>query len=495
MSMGTRSFVFVLVTLATTLATRTGWADPLQYNGGPFLETFVIYPLYYGNWSQAEIAKQQDYIVNLAAYMSGKNAPANKQPVMKQYGVDEVSVAAAAKAAPHAQTGILTKKDVRDIIARNQNRKNLPAFGDHTLIVVFPAHGFSVDGTECNGCGGYHTSNSVTDFWAVVPADQGPLVIAHEIFESSADPAIDHFRGWDETVDQCDNAPAITLWFGQIAPPIDNMNGGTCSTTGYTSLDEHQIYGATKAEYLAKYNALWPEGWRLYILQSYVVANGDVLYNAVWRVAGKNTGEIQDYGVSYSKFKSDYNTLFPEGWRLYVLQTYVLANGTVLYNAVWRQGNVDEIQVYGSTLADFSAEWKSLEGWRLVILQSYTLPNGTVLFNAVWRRGGSPELDVWGWDYPRYRARYDELFPQDWRLYILDSYVVRDGTVRYNAAWRPATHGEIQVYGWTFTDYDNEYKKLRNEGWRLYSLTTYVLPGDQVRYDAVWRQGTVDRPL
>ena len=99
------------------------------------------------------------------------------------------------------------------------------------------------------------------------------------------------------------------------------------------------------------------------------------------------------------------------------------------------------------------------------------------------------------WTYTDYRNKYNTLFPEGWRLYILDSYVIADGTVRYNAVWRPATHGETQVYDDTYTAYRNEYNTLFPQGWRLYILNAYVLPGDNVAYDAVWCQGTIDLPL
>jgi hypothetical protein len=51
------------------------------------------------------------------------------------------------------------------------------------------------------------------------------------------------------------------------------------------------------------------------------------------------------------------------------------------------------------------------------------------------------------------------------------------------------------VYDNTYEQYRAEYNKLWTEGLRLYSLTTYVLPGNNVRYDAVFRTGTFDRPL
>src|SRR5206468_8373018 len=130
--------------------------------------------------------------------------------------------------------------------------------------------------------------------------------------------------------------------------------GGVCSTTGYSSLGEIQDYGVTYSQYRSHYDQLWGQGWRLYVLDAYVV-NNQVLYNAVWRPAG-NTPEIQLYGASYSAFRSQYDQLWGQNWRLYILQSYVV-NGQVYYNAVWRPGNGGEIQTYGATYAQYRSTY------------------------------------------------------------------------------------------------------------------------------------------
>jgi murein DD-endopeptidase MepM/ murein hydrolase activator NlpD len=232
---------------------------------------------------------------------------------------------------------------------------------------------------------------------------------------------------------------------------------------------EIQVEGWKYQDYRAAYDQLWPQGWRLHILQSYVL-NGQVLYNAVWRPG--TSGEIQVYGWKYQDFRNKYDQLWPQGWRLHILQSYVL-NGQALYNAVWRPGTSGEIQVYGWTYQDYRKKYDELwpQGWRLHILQSYVL-NGQVLYNAVWRPGTSGEVQVYGWKYQDYRALYDQLWPQGWRLHILQSYVL-NGQVLYNAVWRPSTSGEIQVYGWTYRDYRKKYDELWSQGWRLYCLDAY----------------------
>ncbi len=499
----------------------------LEYWGGPVLERFQIYPLYYGDWTTTEIDAQQAYLTSLTEYISGQNAPAGQQPTIRQYGVMSATVAAPQTANPSAKPITLTRADVVKIISNNQASGKLPAYGANSLLMVFPAHGFTLQG--CDGCS-YHASQAMSKYWAVVPADSGPnmqLVTAHEVFEAATDPVVNTPASWgwlsggyypagssslahDEMVDECGTMTITLSNLGiQIPEVMDNTAGvtvgnpsanqppgGICSTTGYTSLAEIQVYGWTYADYRAKYNKLWIEGYRLYSLQSYVLSTGAVLYNAVWRPEG-NTSEIQYYGVSFSTFKSEYDTLYPQGWRVYILQSYVLPNGDVLYNAVWRPGDVSETQMYGVTYSQFRTQYNTLypEGWRVNILQSYVMPNGDVLYNAVWRSGDTGERQVYGYTYSDFRTEYNTLWSEGWRLYILDSYVISDGTVRYNAVWRPGTHAETQVYDWTYTDYRTEYNTLFTEGWRLYMLNTYVLPGDTVRYDAVWREGTIDRPL
>ena len=76
-----------------------------------------------------------------------------------------------------------------------------------------------------------------------------PLVTAHEIFEAAVDPNGD---GWDEPVDGC--STVISLPFGQIPGAADNTQSGSCSTSGYTSTNEIQVYGWSYEDYRKKYD-------------------------------------------------------------------------------------------------------------------------------------------------------------------------------------------------------------------------------------------------
>jgi hypothetical protein len=202
---------------------------PLIYHGGPVLERFRIFPLYFGNWSAAEQSAQQNYLAGLAGYLSGNGAPANQQPMMRQYGVVSATVAAAHTASPTATPVKLSPADVLTIIHDNQRTGSLPNYSSNTLILLLPAHGFTLDIT--GGCA-FHSSESPTSFFAVVPEDCAvALVSAHEIFEAAANPA---GNGWDEAVDNC--TTIFTPSFGAVPGAVDNTQGGTCSSTGFTKV-------------------------------------------------------------------------------------------------------------------------------------------------------------------------------------------------------------------------------------------------------------------
>jgi hypothetical protein len=230
------STALAIVVLTLLSCGPSAWAQkhpPLEYKGGPVLAKFKIYPLYWGQWTPAAITAQQAYLNGLAGYLSGVGAPKGEVPMLRQYGVNEASVAGYKTANPKAAKS-LSQDEIVQII--KNNAKQLPSFDDHTLIVVFLGKGSSLTAGPGQG---YHHSESNTAFWAAIPLNAGPtlaLVTAHEVFEAATDPGDDNHKGWishdgNEAVDLCTSI--VDLSFGQIPGAADNTQGGTCSKTGY----------------------------------------------------------------------------------------------------------------------------------------------------------------------------------------------------------------------------------------------------------------------
>ncbi len=80
-----------------------------------------------------------------------------------------------------------------------------------------------------------------------------------------------------------------------------------------------QIYGASYADFQKEYDKLWKENWRLYLLNTYV-DGGRPLYDAVWRPG--SAAETQNYGVSYADFQKEYDKLWTENSRVEILNAY-----------------------------------------------------------------------------------------------------------------------------------------------------------------------------
>ncbi|HWB76392.1 MAG TPA: C1 family peptidase [Nannocystaceae bacterium] len=250
------------------------------------------------------------------------------------------------------------------------------------------------------------------------------------------------------------------------------MNAPEYQTTAVwkkSDAEEQQVHGWEYKDYRARYDALWGDGWRLHALEN-KVEDGKVLYSAVWRKVG-NIAEKQIYSNDYDDYRAKYDELWKDGWRLHILNNYVV-DGKVKYTAVFRKGGGGEVQVYGWKYSDYRAKYDEMwkDGWRLAILDNY-VKGGEVKYTAVWKKTGGGEIQVYNKPYAEYRAKYDELWKDGWRLAILDNYV-QGGVVKYTAVWKKTGGSEIQVYGWDYDGFRAKDAELRKAGWRLAILNS-----------------------
>jgi hypothetical protein len=144
-----------------------------------------------------------------------------------------------------------------------------------------------------------------------------------------------------------------------------------------------------------------------------------------------------------------------------------------LYDGIWRPSDSAEIQWYGQTYDEYQKKYADLwkQNWRIYLLNTY-VANGKVLYDAVWRPGNTAEIQWYGQTYDEYQKKYTDLWKQNWRIYLLNTYVA-NGKVLYDAVWRPGNTGEIQWYGQTYDEYQKQYAGLWQQNWRLQVLRTY----------------------
>ncbi len=185
------------------------------------------------------------------------------------------------------------------------------------------------------------------------------------------------------------------------------------------------------------------------------------------------------FGWRYSQFRQKYDQLWQEGWRSlqHVVDGEVLSwtrmwsTARCSYSAVWRPGTEGEWQKYSVSYDEFRARYDELwgDGWRLHLLDTHVV-DGEVLYSAVWRPGTEGEWQKYSVSYDEFRARYDELWGDGWRLHLLDTHVL-NGEVQYSAVWRPGTGSEIQLPGFAYRDFRREITKQWEAGLRVHTLS------------------------
>jgi murein DD-endopeptidase MepM/ murein hydrolase activator NlpD len=292
------------------------------------------------------------------------------------------------------------------------------------------------------------------------------------------------------------NAEQTVSYGTDLAKVGRSGTGGPHLHQAVTNLGEHttdRAHFVTIAfpfcnyEYTDDSGASWHHVIRGYLKQGQWVRNptpkSPVRYTVAWRP--NTTGEYQMYDVPYATYRARYDELWPQGWRLHSL-SIVVVNGVPLYTAVWRPGTGDEFQIYDAPYAQYRARYDELwpQGWRLKLLTRYLI-GGQIRYTAAWVPGTGGEFQIYDAPYAQYRARYDELWPQGWRLKLIDVIDV-NGEARYTAAWEPSTVGEYQIYGATFAQFKARYDELWPQGWRLKFISTYNSGGPRIT--AAWRQ-------
>ncbi|MBS0183434.1 MAG: hypothetical protein JSS39_13610 [Nitrospira sp.] len=191
-------------------------------------------------------------------------------------------------------------------------------------------------------------------------------------------------------------------------------------------------------------------------------------------------------GVMQTPVSPRENLEYDSKFRRAVTSKLTLVPEVKRYTAVWQPSTENEVQVYEWSYQDYRAKYDELwqQGWRLKLLSPYVIDN-EVRYTAVWRPSIEAEIQIYDAPYEAYRTEYDKLWNQGWRLKLLSLYVINN-EVRYTAVWRPITEPEIQLYGWSIDALRARYDELWQQGWRLKLLSPYVLNGI-VWYTAVFK--------
>jgi hypothetical protein len=211
--------------------------------------------------------------------------------------------------------------------------------------------------------------------------------------------------------------------------------------------------------------------------------------DGLWRSGG--SGQYTRWGYTLTDFQQEEVALRGLGFRLAHQSSYEIAGGERRYDGIWNQSGADQPIVWGWAPKHYFPKVQEMfdGGYRLLSQQSYGIGGGGRRYDAIWKPGSHGQLTAWGWALPDLLRRTQELHAESWRLVLLQAYQIDDGTLRYDAVWNPGTEAQVAVYGWNFSDFRQKVIDMFHDGFRLSHQQSYPFRGQRL-YDGVFDPGS-----
>jgi murein DD-endopeptidase MepM/ murein hydrolase activator NlpD len=189
--------------------------------------------------------------------------------------------------------------------------------------------------------------------------------------------------------------------------------------------DEELAFELTKDAFEDKHASFARRGWMLHAMTA-SLKSGAARYTGAWK-PGTVQQELK-LAQPRAQCEAEVNQRNGEGWRLETIAAFSLVS-VDLYASVWtRQPRRPESRsyefVHGVQYQAFRSRYDDLwkDAWRLSHL-SVCHPQGQApMFTAYWEQEGGPEIQVYRWNYEDVRARYDVLWELGWRLKMIEPY-------------------------------------------------------------------------
>jgi len=250
-------------------------------------------------------------------------------------------------------------------------------------------------------------------------------------------------------------------------------------------------HGLTNAAYQSTFTNLANQGYRLTWVDGYAI-NNDPRFAAVWEQTSDSTEWVARHGLDAGQYQTAFNQYLNQGFRLKLVNGYTV-NNTARYAAIWDKSPLDG--AWASRHAMTNAQYQSAfdqyvgQGYKLVHVSGY-IENNQPRFAAIWHRLNRPTGESWvarhGLTKDAYWREFNSLLNQGYRLISISPYVV--GNVEYFAAiWDDS---KIPYWGahhdLTSSQYQTAFDQYTAINARLLSVSPYTVRGTNDRYAPIF---------
>jgi len=257
---------------------------------------------------------------------------------------------------------------------------------------------------------------------------------------------------------------------GLTSGPMDRYAAIWEKKSGPPWVARHRM---TSEEYQQEFNKFTGQGYRLVHVTGYNLA-GTEQFAALWE---KSEGPpwVARHNMTAGQYQEEFNKHTQAGFRLVNVSGYRGA-GQDLYAAIWRKEPGSAwVARHRMTSAKYQQEFNTLtsQGFRLTDISGYRL--GTEeRYAAIWeKRGDVPWVAKHGMTSARYQKEFNKLTQDGFRLVHVTGCSVA-GTYRFAAIWEKSAGAPwVARHDMTSEQYQQEFKKFSNDGYRLVTVSGY----------------------
>jgi CubicO group peptidase (beta-lactamase class C family) len=230
-----------------------------------------------------------------------------------------------------------------------------------------------------------------------------------------------------------------------------------------SSGDQFLRLGRRQDAFIAEYNQLVGQGFRLVSLASNVV-NGNVELSGVFDRS--STPQFVGLGRNFDQFVAEYGVQWNNGFRL-VTFTANMVNGVVLYNGVWNASTAGQFLGLARNQTDFINEygvWWN-RGFRLAAITAVVV-NGQPQYSGLWNPSTTPQFLAVGYTRADFEAEFGRQWNASFHLGGMTGHVQNDQAF-YSGFWNPATGGQVVQFGAPEPEFIGNYGANWNNNFRL----------------------------
>ncbi|WP_199338648.1 serine hydrolase [Nostoc sp. FACHB-145] len=247
-------------------------------------------------------------------------------------------------------------------------------------------------------------------------------------------------------------------------------------------------HGLTAEQYQSEFNKYTAQGFRPVQVSGYGVGNQD-FYAVIFKKTANAPEWVARHGLTSEQYQSEFNKYTAQGFRPVQVSGYGVGNQD-LYAVIFEKTVNAPAWVarHGLTAEQYQSEFNkyTAQGFRPVDVSGYTVGNQDLYAVIFEKTANAP---AWvarhGMTSEQYQSEFDKYINQGFRLTKVSGYSL-NGQDRYTALWEKSESGAwVARHGMSSVVYQDEFDRYFYQGYRPVWVNGYTVNGED-RYAAIW---------